>query len=134
MKNIVEYLKDTIGLPGDSSLNESSAKHEFKFSADLGEFENCDDILKSFEDDKNVTVEDKTISFTVTDQNFNDFTSVQDILQQFYETLRKSNKRYSVEAYATLINKFGKKVEALNDFLDQAESGDWDDDKKDEEE
>ena len=56
--------------------------------------------------------------------------TVQDILQQFCQTVRNSQKRSSDEQYAQKTVEFEKKVGELNDALDEIANPD--DDKKEE--
>lgn len=103
-----------------SQLNEGIESKSITF--DFTDLENAEDTLKSFEDREGCTVEDNKLTVTITKDNVDKLDSVQDILQQYGETLRKSSKSTNDEQYAQKTKKFAERVEELNDIIDEIEN------------
>ena len=70
----------------------------------------------------------------ITSDNVDKLGTVQDILQQFCETIRKSQKRSSDEQYAQKTVSVEKKVGELNDAIDEIKNPEDDSDKKEKKE
>ena len=112
MKNIKDYLME-------SFINESSSK---SISFNFSDLENAEDTIKSLENQPGVSVSDKTVTINVTADNVSELGTVQDILQQYAETIRSSQRRSSDEQYAQKSKKFQEKVAELNDAIDEIEN------------
>ena len=114
MKNLKDYILENV------QLNEAAAYKVFTF--DFTDLEQGEETLKSFEDREGCEIEGQKLTVKVTDKNVDKMDSVQDILQQYAETLRKSTKNSSDEQYAQKTSKFAKQVGEFNDALDEIEN------------
>ncbi len=127
MKSLQEFIIENVEV--DESKSESKTI-TFNFDG----LENAEDTLKSFEDREGCSVEDNKLTVTLSEETKGKLDSVQDILQQFCETIRNSSKRSSDEQYAQKTKSFEDKLKEFNDALDELENPDEDDDKDDKKE
>lgn len=123
MKTLHDYVAEQLEIT-EAAATEKTVTFNF---ADL---ENAEDTLKSFEDKEGCTVEDNKLTVKVNADNFNKLDTVQDILQQFCETIRNSQKVASDEQYAQKTKSFEDKLNEFNKAIADFET--TDDDKKDE--
>lgn len=127
MKSLQEFIIENVEV--DESKSESKSI-TFNFDG----LENAEDTLKSFEDREGCSVEDNKLTVTLSEETKGKLDTVQDILQQFCETIRNSSKRSSDEQYAQKTKSFEDKLKEFNDALDELENPDEDDDKDDKKE
>lgn len=127
MKSLQEFIIENVEV--DESKSESKTI-TFNFDG----LENAEDTLKSFEDREGCSVEDNKLTVTLSEETKGKLDTVQDILQQFCETIRNSSKRSSDEQYAQKTKSFEDKLNEFNDALDELENPDEDDDKDDKKE
>lgn len=116
MKHLQDYIIE------QAQVNEAAESKSIVF--DFTDLENAEDTLKSLEEKDGVTVEDNKLTVEVTADNVDKLDTVQDILQQYSDTLRKSQKRSSDEQYAQKTISFEKKVGELNDAIDAIKNPD----------
>ena len=114
MKDLRDYILESV------KLNEAAASKVFTF--DFTGLEQGEETLKSFEDREGCKIEGQKLTVEITEKNVDKMDSVQDILQQYAETLRKSTKISSDEQYAQKTSKFAKQVGEFNDALDEIEN------------
>lgn len=112
MKSLVDFIKEST-----MEVMESSDSTSITF--DFTDLENGEETLKSLSDREGCSVEDNKLTVTITADNVDKLDTVQDILQQFSETIRNSQKRSSDEQYAQKTKKFAEKVAEFNDKLDE---------------
>lgn len=96
------------------------------------DLENAEETIKSLKDKDGVETSEDTVTVTVTADNVSKLGSVQDILQQYSQTIRSSQRRSSDEQYAQKTKSFETKVGELNDAIDEIENPDNDEDEKSE--
>ena len=109
MKHLQEFINEQI---------EDSCSKSITF--DFTDLEDAEDTLKSFEDKENCKVEDNKLTVSVC----NKLDSVQDILQQYGDKLRRSSKATNDESYEKKVKKFNSKVEELNNAIEEMNSDD----------
>ena len=108
MKSLQEYVNEHI-----NEAQEDSKDFVFNFEG----IENGEDTVKSLENRENVTVEDQKVTVTIKkDVNID---TVQDILQQAIQTVRKSQKSINDEQYAQKTAKLEKTLGEMNNFIDE---------------
>ena len=124
MKHLQDYIIE------QAQVNEAAKSKSITFN--FKDLENGKDTLDSLKDKEGVTADEEgeTITVEVNADNVDKLGTVQDILQQYSDILRKSDKRSSDEQYAQKTVEFEKKVGELNDALDEIANPD--DDKKEE--
>jgi len=120
MKNLKDYLVE-------SFLNEGSSSKSITF--DFKDLENAKETIESLKGKEGVEATEDSITVTVTSDNVSKLGTVQDILQQYCQSIRSSQKRSSDEQYAQKTVAFEKKVGELNDALDEIENPDEEDEK-----
>lgn len=113
MKSLKEFIKEY----QERKLQESA--DTTTITLNFAGLENAEETLKSLEDKEGCTVEDETLTISISKDNVDKFDTVQDILQQYVETLRGSTKRSSDEQYAQKIKSFADKVANFNEALDK---------------
>ena len=86
---------------------------------DFTDLENGEETLKSLEEKEGCEIDGNKLTVTITTENVDKLDTVQDILQQFAETIRNSTKRSSDEQYAQKTKAFAEKVAEFNDALDE---------------
>ena len=114
MKTLQDYINEHAEVNIDT-INESEAK---SFTFDFAGLDNAEDTLKSLENLEYCTVEDTKVTIEANEANCTKLSTVQDILQQYYETERKSQHHTSNESYAQKVKAFGTKLDEFNDTLD----------------
>lgn len=127
MKSLQEFIIENVEV--DESKSESKTI-TFNFDG----LENGEDTLKSLEDKEGCLVEDNKLTINLSEETKGKLDSVQDILQQYCETIRNSSKRSSDEQYAQKTKSFADKLNEFNTALDELENPDEDDDKDDKKE
>ena len=111
MKHLQEFINEQINITEASEESKS-------FTFDFTDMENGEDIVKSLTDKENVTVDGNKVTVEIKkDANIE---TVQDILQQSIQTLRKSQKSINDEAYAQKTAKLEKTLGEMNEFIDKA--------------
>lgn len=113
MKSLVEFIKES------TSVKVTEATESTSLTFDFTGLENAEETLKSLVEMEGCSVEDNMLTVTVTADNVDKLGTVQDILQQFTETIRNSQKRSSDEQYAQKTKKFAEKVAEFNNKLDE---------------
>jgi len=123
MKHLQDYIIE------QAQVNEGASSKSITFN--FKDLENGKETLDSLKDKEGVTADEEgeTITVEVTADNVDKLGTVQDILQQYSDTLRNSQKRSSDEQYAQKTVSFEKKVGELNDALDEIANPDDKDDK-----
>ena len=122
MKHLQDYIIE------QAQVNEGAASKSVTF--DFTDLENGKETLDSLKDKEGVSVEEDKLTVTVSADTVDKLDTVQDILQQFCETIRNSSKRSSDEQYAQKTVAFEKKVGELNDAIDEIANADDNNDKK----
>ena len=97
--------------------------------AQLNEGASSKSITFNFKDLENAQETIDSLTLEITADNVDKIATVQDILQQFCDTIRKSQKRSSDEQYAQKTVEFEKKVGEMNDAIDEIQGSDDNDDK-----
>ena len=111
----------------------AEAENSKSITFDFTDLENAKETIESLNGKEGVETSENSITVTVTADNAVKLTTVQDILQQFAQTVRSSQKRYSDEKYAQKTKSFETKVGELNDAIDEFENPDEETDSSDEE-
>ena len=111
MKHLQDYIIE------QAQVNEAAASKSITF--DFTDLENAKETIDSLKEKEGVTVDGDKLTVEVTADNVDKLDTVQDILQQYSDTLRNSQKRSSDEQYAQKTVSFEKKVGELNDALDE---------------
>lgn len=105
MKSLTEYIYESM----------ESKTIEFDFT----DLENAEETLKSFEDKEYCEVDENKLKVTINPDNVDKLDEVQDILQQYCQTIRSSSKSTNDEQYAQKTKKFEQKVTEFNDAIDE---------------
>lgn len=121
MKHLQDYIIE------QAQVNEGASSKSITF--DFTGLENGKETIDSLKDKEGVTVDGDKLTVEITSDNVNKLDTVQDILQQFCQTVRNSQKRSSDEQYAQKTVEFEKKIGELNDALDEIANPDDEDDK-----
>ena len=121
MKHLQDYIIE------QAQVNEGAASKSITF--DFTDLENGKETLDSLKDKEGVSVEENKLTVTVSADTVDKLDTVQDILQQFCETIRSSSKRSSDEQYAQKTVAFEKKIGELNDAIDEISNADDDSEK-----
>lgn len=108
----------------------AEAENSKSITFDFTDLENGKETIESLNGKEGVETSENSITVTVTADNAVKLTTVQDILQQFAQTVRSSQKRYSDEKYAQKTKSFETKVGELNDAIDEFENPDEPEDEK----
>ena len=127
MKRLQEFINEQ----AEVNVNITEAKDSKEITFDFTDLENGEETLKSLEDKEGCTVEDNKLTIKITGDNVDKLDTVQDILQQYSDTIRSSQKRSSDEQYAQKTIKFEKKVGEFNDAIDEISNPKDDKDGKD---
>ena len=113
MKHLQEYISGAIEIIEASEESKS-------FTFDFTDMENNEEIIKSLENRDNLTIDGKKVIVTIKkDVNID---TIQDILQQSIQTLRKSSKAVNDETYASKVSKLEKTLGEMNEFIDEVEN------------
>lgn len=125
MKDLKDFITESIEVIKEG---QDSASITFDFT----DLENGEETLDSLKDKEGCEVDDKKLTVNITKDNCEKLDTVQDILQQFAETIRNSSKRTNNEQYAQITKSFQEKVNEFNDKLDEIRNGDDEDNNEDE--
>lgn len=126
MKTLQEYLIESTNVFED----DESKTVTFDFT----DLENAEETINSLKDKEGVSVDGNKVTITITSDNVDNLSSVQDILQQYCSTIRSSSKRSSNEQYAQKTKSFEQSVGEMNDIIDEIQNPEEDDDDKDDDE
>lgn len=121
MKHLQDYIIE------QAQVNEGASSKSITF--DFTDLENGKETIDSLKDKEGVTVDGDKLTVEITSDNVDKLGTVQDILQQFCQTVRNSQKRSADEQYAQKTVEFEKKIGELNDALDEIANPDDKDDK-----
>ena len=121
MKHLQDYIIE------QAQVNEGASSKSITF--DFTDLENGKETIDSLKDKEGVTVDGDKLTVEITSDNVDKLSTVQDILQQFCQTVRNSQKRSADEQYAQKTVEFEKKIGELNDALDEIANPDDKDDK-----
>ena len=121
MKHLQDYIIE------QAQVNEGASSKLITF--DFTDLENGKETIDSLKDKEGVTVDGDKLTVEITSDNVDKLGTVQDILQQFCQTVRNSQKRSADEQYAQKTVEFEKKIGELNDALDEIANPDDKDDK-----
>lgn len=121
MKHLQDYIIE------QAQINEGASSKSITF--DFTDLENGKETIDSLKDKEGVTVDGDKLTVEITSDNVDKLGTVQDILQQFCQTVRNSQKRSADEQYAQKTVEFEKKIGELNDALDEIANPDDKDDK-----
>ena len=121
MKHLQDYIIE------QAQINEGASSKSITF--DFTDLENGKETIDSLKDKEGVTVDGDKLTVEITSDNVDKLGTVQDILQQFCQTVRNSQKRSADEQYAQKTVEFEKKIGELNDALDEIANPDDNDDK-----
>lgn len=124
----MKSLQDFIIESGEINEGKDTASITFDFT----DLENAKETIESIQDKEGVEVDDQKVTVTINKDNVAKLDSVQDILQQYSETIRNSTKRTNDEQYAQKTKSFAEKVGELNDAIDEISNPNDDEDKEDE--
>ena len=124
MKHLQDYIVEQAEVKVDEAATSKSVTFNFK------DLENGEETLKSLEGKEGVTIEDDKLTLEITADNVDKLDTVQDILQQFCDKIRNSQKRSSDETYAQKTVAFEKKVGEMNDAIDEIQNPPADGDQK----
>lgn len=111
MKHLQDYIIE------QAQVNEGASSKSITF--DFTDLENGKETIDSLKDKEGVTVDGDKLTVEITSDNVDKLGTVQDILQQFCQTVRNSQKRSADEQYAQKTVEFEKKIGELNDALDE---------------
>lgn len=125
----MKSLQDFIIESGEINEGKDTASITFDFT----DLENADETIESLKDKEGVEVDDKKVTININKDNASKLDSVQDIIQQYSETIRNSQKRTNDEQYAQKTKAFAEKVGEFNDALDTIDNPDEDDENKEDE-
>lgn len=121
MKHLQDYIIE------QAQVNEGASSKSITF--DFTDLENGKETIDSLKDKEGVTADGDKLTVEITSDNVDKLGTVQDILQQFCQTVRNSQKRSADEQYAQKTVEFEKKIGELNDALDEIANPDDNDDK-----
>jgi len=116
MKHLQDYIIEQV------QVNEGATSKSVTF--DFTDLENGKETIESLKDKEGVEVDGDKLTVTVNSDTVDKLDTVQDILQQFCQTIRNSQKRSSDEQYAQKTVDFEKKVGELNDAIDEIKNPD----------
>lgn len=111
MKHLQDYIIE------QAQVNEGASSKSITF--DFTDLENGKETIDSLKDKEGVTVDGDKLTVEITSDNVDKLGTVQDILQQFCQSVRNSQKRSADEQYAQKTVEFEKKIGELNDALDE---------------
>lgn len=124
MKSLQDFIIES------NEINEGKDTASITF--DFTDLENAEETIDSLKDKEGVSIEDKKVTVTINKDNVAKLDSVQDILQQYSDTIRNSTKRTNDEQYAQKTKSFAEKVGELNDAIDEISNPNDDEDEEDE--
>jgi len=125
MKSLEQFISEKLQVV---EANEESRDFSFNFK----DIENGEETIKSLENRQNVTIDDQKVIVTI--KKGINIDTVQDILQQAIQTIRKSQKSIDDEQYAQKTAKLEKTLGEMNDYIDEVNNQDDENSEKKEEE
>ena len=123
MKHLQDYINEAV------KLNESMESKTITF--DFTDLENAEETIKSLDGHEGISIDGQKVTLSITKNNVDNIETIQDILQQYCQTIRNSQKVSSDEQYAQKTVSFEKKIGEMNDAIDEISSTDDDDDDDD---
>ena len=124
MKTLQDYILEQV------QVNEESSSKTITFN--FKDLENEEETLKSLEGKEYCTIDDKKLTITVSQDNYNKLDEVVNILQGYTDTIMKSPERASHEDYAQKTRTFSNKMTELNNAIGEfSNTENNEDDKKD---
>ena len=123
MKHLQDYINEAV------KINESMESKTITF--DFTDLENGEETVKSLDGQTGISVDGLKVTLSITKNNVDNIETIQDILQQYCQTIRNSQKVSSDEQYAQKTVSFEKKLGEMNDAIDEISSTDDDDDDDD---
>lgn len=123
----MKHLQDYIVEQAEVKVDEGATSKSITF--DFTDLENAEETLKSLEGKDGVSINDKKLTLEINADNVDKIGTVQDILQQFCQTVRGSQKRSSDEQYAQKTAKFEENIGKMNDAIDEIKNPEDEDDK-----
>ena len=122
MKHLQDYINEAV------KINEGIESKTITF--DFTDLENGEETVKSLDGQTGISVDGLKVTLSITKNNVDNIETIQDILQQYCQTIRNSQKVSSDEQYAQKTVSFEKKIGEMNDAIDEISSTDDDDDDK----
>ena len=126
MKHLQDYINEAV------KINESMESKTITF--DFTDLENAEETIKSLDGQEGISIDGQKVTLSITKNNVDNIETIQDILQQYCQTIRNSQKVSSDEQYAQKTVSFEKKINEMNDAIDEISSTDDDDDDDDQKE
>ena len=120
MKHLQDYINEAV------KINESMESKTITF--DFTDLENAEETIKSLDGQEGISIDGQKVTLSITKNNVDNIETIQDILQQYCQTIRNSQKVSSDEQYAQKTVSFEKKIGEMNDAIDEISSADDDDD------
>ena len=120
MKHLQDYINEAV------KINESMESKTITF--DFTDLENAEETIKSLDGHEEISIDGQKVTLSITKNNVDNIETIQDILQQYCQTIRNSQKVSSDEQYAQKTVSFEKKIGEMNDAIDEISSTDDDDD------
>ena len=122
MKHLQDYINEAV------KINESMESKTITF--DFTDLENAEETIKSLDGHEGISIDGQKVTLSITKNNVDNIETIQDILQQYCQTIRNSQKVSSDEQYAQKTVSFEKKIGEMNDAIDEISSTDDEDDDK----
>ena len=122
MKHLQDYINEAV------KINKSMESKTITF--DFTDLENAEETIKSLDGCEGISIDGEKVTLSITKNNVDNIETIQDILQQYCQTIRNSQKVSSDEQYAQKTVSFEKKIGEMNDAIDEISSTDDDDDDK----
>ena len=123
MKHLQDYINEAV------KINEAMESKTITF--DFTDLENAEETIKSLDGHEGISIDGQKVTLSITKNNVDNIETIQDILQQYCQTIRNSQKVSSDEQYAQKTVSFEKKINEMNDAIDEISSTDDDDDDDD---
>ena len=123
MKHLQDYINEAV------KINEGIESKTITF--DFTDLENAEETIKSLDGHEGISIDGQKVTLSITKNNVDNIETIQDILQQYCQTIRNSQKVSSDEQYAQKTVSFEKKINEMNDAIDEISSTDDDDDDDD---
>ena len=120
MKHLQDYINEAV------KINEAMESKTITF--DFTDLENAEETIKSLDGHEGISIDGQKVTLSITKNNVDNIETIQDILQQYCQTIRNSQKVSSDEQYAQKTVSFEKKIGEMNDAIDEISSTDDDDD------
>ena len=120
MKHLQDYINEAV------KINEGIESKTITF--DFTDLEIAEETIKSLDGHEGISIDGQKVTLSITKNNVDNIETIQDILQQYCQTIRNSQKVSSDEQYAQKTVSFEKKINEMNDAIDEISSTDDDDD------